>query len=61
MTIRLKKYCEICGVEILDEEELFLTCTEGILEIKNGYFCSSHKSFQTAAAHVKPGGKNSCR
>ncbi len=43
MSITVKKYCEICGKELKDIENVVYTCTEGILDVKEGYFCVDHE------------------
>ena len=43
MAITLKKFCEVCGKELKDFEDIVYTCTEGILDVKQGYFCEEHK------------------
>ncbi len=41
MAITVKKFCEICGVEL--EEEIVYTCTEGVVEQRKGCLCLTHR------------------
>ena len=41
MAITVKKFCEICGVEL--EEEVVYTCTKGVVEQRKGCFCLTHR------------------
>ena len=43
MSITVKKFCEICGKELKDIEEVVYTCSDGILDVREGYFCIDHK------------------
>ena len=43
MAITVKKYCCICGNEIPEEEEIYETCTTGIIRVENNTYCNIHK------------------
>jgi len=47
MAITIKKYCCICGSEIPQEEEIYETCTTGIIRVEKNIYCNKHRSNTT--------------
>ncbi len=43
MSITVKIFCEVCGKELKDFENVVYTCTNGIVDVREGYFCKEHE------------------
>ncbi len=48
MTITIKKYCQVCNCPLPAQDEVFQTCTEGIIEKRDGFFCDKHKTMSSS-------------
>ncbi len=54
MAITIKKYCCVCGCEIQGEDEIYQTCTEGIVKVAKGHYCQIHTNEVSSSPPEEP-------
>jgi len=53
MAITIKKYCSVCGCEIHGEDEIYQTCTEGVVRVSRVHYCHIHSKESSTSLPVE--------